>query len=257
MLLRVENLSVNVATALGPRLLLRDVSLAVAERQMVGLVGGSGSGKTTLGLAILGLLSDPLYQAGGEIYLQDRNISEMTQPQLRNIRGKKIAMVFQEPLSALNPVLPIGYQIGEVLQSHTTMNRRQVADRTLELLSQAGVPEPSRVARSYPHQLSGGLRQRAMIAQAIALSPQLIIADEPTSNLDVTVQARILELFKKLKTELGISFLFITHDLPLVRHMADEVAVMSSGQIVEQGTAVQVCQTPRHEYTRSLMQWAK
>jgi ABC-type dipeptide/oligopeptide/nickel transport system ATPase component len=173
---------------------------------------------------------------------------------MREVRGKAIGMVFQEPLSAFNPVFSIGYQIEEVLKAHTGWDRSRRQKRVLELLDLVGLPEPARTAGDYPHQLSGGMRQRAMIAQAIAAGPKLIIADEPTSSLDVTLQANIMELFKKLQKELRLSVLLITHDLGMVEHMADRVTVMTEGRIVENGPTQDVLQDPKHPYTKDLME---
>lgn len=253
MLLTIKNLTVNVQDT-HETSLVNDMHLEISEGSVVALVGGSGSGKTTTGLSILRLLPFGLKMTQGQIIFQGENILEKTENQMRQLRGKEISMVFQEPLTAFNPVFSIGTQIDEVLRYHTAFNAAQRRERVMELLRLVGVDDPQRVAAQYPHQLSGGLRQRAMIAQAIAGSPKLLIADEPTSNLDVTLQAKIIELFIKLKTELKLSILLITHDLGMVQYLADHVAVMRLGQIVEQGKIREVIQRPAHSYTRQLIE---
>ena len=172
---------------------------------------------------------------------------------MRDVRGKEISMVFQEPLNAFNPVFSIGYQVNEVLQFHTDLSSAQRLERIWDLLDTVGLEDPKRIANTFPHQLSGGMRQRAMIAQAIAADPKLIIADEPTSNLDVTLQAKIIDLFLELKEKLRLSILLITHDLGMVRHISDQVAVMTDGKIVESGDTQAVLDNPQHQYTRQLM----
>ncbi len=249
-LLVVENLTVTVAG----KNIVNAVNLEVPLLSVTALVGGSGSGKTTLGLAILRLLPLGLVVRQGRILFEGGDVFGFSAEHMRLLRGKDISMVFQEPLYAFNPVFSIGDQIEEVLREHGTLNARQRRGRILELLNLVGLPEPQRIAGNYPHQLSGGMRQRAMIAQAIAANPRLIIADEPTSNLDVTLQAKIMELFRKLKDELKLSILLITHDLGMVSHMADRVAVMTQGEIVERGTTQDVLKAPQHPYTRTLME---
>ena len=232
--------------------LLKGVSFSVSQGKIVSLVGGSGSGKTSLGLSLLQLLPPALSITGGEALFEGKNLLSLSAREIRDIRGKKIAMVFQEPMEAFNPLMTVEAQIEEVLQFHTSLSPQQRPAKVLELLKQVKIPDPKRVAKSYPHQLSGGLRQRAMIAQAIAAEPKLIIADEPTSNLDVTLQAQIMELFRNLKSQLGISILLITHDLGLVEHMADEAIVLHQGEIVERGPAAQLLKNPQHAFTRQL-----
>ncbi|MCK5260453.1 MAG: ABC transporter ATP-binding protein [Candidatus Omnitrophica bacterium] len=253
-LVHLENLTVTVGEAEDRTVLLDRVNFEIPELSITALVGGSGSGKTTTGLAILRLLPLALNVEEGRIFFNGEDLLNASGERMRQIRGGEVSMVFQEPLNAFNPVFSIGYQIDEVLQIHTDLGRVQRQKRVLELLDLVGLPEPGRMARDYPHQLSGGMRQRAMIAQAIAGDPKLIIADEPTSNLDVTLQARIIELFKKLKNELKLSILLITHDLGMVGHMADHVAVMTQGKIVESGTTGDVLSSPQHQYTQRLME---
>ncbi len=249
-LLVVENLTVTVAQ----KTIVSAANLEVPLLSVTALVGGSGSGKTTMGLAILKLLPLGLNVQQGRIWFHGLEILELPEERMRLLRGKEIGMVFQEPLYAFNPVFSIGAQIDEVLRIHTSLNPRQRRARVLELLDLVGLPNPQRIVGNYSHQLSGGMRQRAMIAQAIAAGPKLIIADEPTSNLDVTLQAKIMELFRKLKDELQLSILLITHDLGMVAHMADRVAVMTQGKIIEQGMTKDVLQNPQHPYTRTLME---
>lgn len=253
-LIHLENITVAVDEVAGAKILLDSVNLEIPELSITALVGGSGSGKTTTGLAILRLLPLALSIESGKIFFNDEDLLKASKERIRKVRGGEISMVFQEPLNAFNPVFSIGYQIGEVLQVHTSLDRAQRQRRILELLDLVGLPYPKRMAKDYPHQLSGGMRQRAMIAQAIAGDPKLIIADEPTSNLDVTLQARIIELFKKLRSELKLSILLITHDLGMVEHMADHVAVMTQGKIVESGVTSDVLSKPKHQYTRELME---
>ncbi len=249
-LLIVDSLTVAAAG----KNIVNAASLEVPALSVTALVGGSGSGKTTLGLAILRLLPLGLTVRQGRILFAGEDVLKLSDERMRLLRGKEIGMVFQEPLYAFNPVFSIGDQIEEVLRAHSALNARQRRERIGDLLNLVGLPDPQRTAGNYPHQLSGGMRQRAMIAQAIAAGPKLIIADEPTSNLDVTLQAKIMELFRKLKDELKLSVLLITHDLGMVAHMADHVAVMTEGNIVERGTTREVLEKPRHPYTRTLME---
>lgn len=249
-LLVVENLTVTVAE----KTIVSAASLEVPALSVTALVGGSGSGKTTMGLAILRLLPLGLVARQGRILFAGEDVLKLPDERMRLLRGKDISMIFQEPLYAFNPVFSIGDQIEEVLSVHTSLSSRRRRARILELLDIVGLPDPQRVAGHYPHQLSGGMRQRAMIAQAIAAGPKLLIADEPTSNLDVTLQAKIMELFRELKDELKLSVLLITHDLGMVTHMADRVAVMTEGKIVERGMTKKVLENPQHPYTRILME---
>lgn len=253
MLLNIQNLSIKVDRPDGKEI-VRGLDLAIERKSLVGLVGGSGSGKTTTGLAILRLLDPGLRLTSGRILLDGKDLLTLPEAGIRAVRGKDIAMVFQEPLNAFNPVLTIGYQIEEVLSYHLGLPSRKRRTRVRELLRVVGISEPDRVAREYPHRLSGGMRQRAMLAQGIAANPRLIIADEPTSNLDVTLQARIMELFLKLRQETGVAILLITHDLGVVRHLTERVAVMNRGMIVETGRTVDVLSRPQQPYTRQLME---
>ena len=237
----LENLTVTVAGDAQEKALVKDVSFQVPELCISALVGGSGSGKTTTGLSILRLLPLGLHIRSGRILLKGENLLGAGDERMRQVRGKEVSMVFQDPLDAFNPVFTIGDQMEEVLRFHTSLHRKQRRERVLELLNLAGLPDPHRVVHAYPHQLSGGMRQRAMIAH------------EPTSSLDVTLQARIMDLFRKLKEELKLSILLITHDLGMVARVADEVAVMREGRIVEQGKTEGILRNPRHPYTQQLM----
>ncbi len=256
MLIQIRNLSVSVNGAGQEKKILEGISFEIPERSIFALVGGSGSGKSTTGLSILRLLAPGLNVSSGEILFNGRDLLQIAPEELRQVRGKEIAMVFQEPLYAFNPVFTVGKQIEEVFVCHTDFLKDKRTKETLSLLDVVGIKEPLRVYKSYPHQLSGGMRQRAMIAQAIALKPKLIIADEPTSSLDVTLQARIIELFLKLRVEFNLSVLLITHDLGVVKHLADSVAVMHNGKIVENATTLEIFKNPLHSYTQRLLTYA-
>ena len=251
-LLMVKNLTVVIDRPNPPRI-VEDVNVRIGAGEIVGLVGASGSGKTTTGYSILGLLDPALKVHNGEIIFKGKNLLRCREDYLRKVRGGQISMIFQEPLNAFNPVFSIGYQIDEMLQYHTDLKPDARQKRILELLDLVGLPDPARIAKNYPHQLSGGMRQRAMIAQAISANPELIIADEPTSSLDVTLQARVIELFQKIRRDLGLSFLLITHDLGMVGHLCDRVTVMCDGRIVEEGVTSEVIDEPQHEYTKRLL----
>ena len=248
-IIEIKNLTVTVID----KVLVDNLSLIIPQETIVALVGGSGSGKTTTGLSILRLLPLALKVARGEIFFHGKDLLTVSETQMQKIRGKDVGMVFQDPLMAFNPVFTIGNQIEEVLITHTPLSVLKRNQRVLELLDLVGLPDPRRVIKSYPHQLSGGMRQRAMIAQAIAGDPQLIIADEPTSSLDVTLQAKIMELFRELKNKLRLSILLITHDLGMVEHVADDTAIITEGKIVESGKVSQVFKNPQNGYTKELL----
>ncbi len=232
----------------------RGLNFEVRKKQIVALVGTSGSGKTTTALSIVRLLPQNIGVEAGEIIFGQQNLLLLDEEEMRSLRGGEISMVFQEPLSAFNPVYTIGSQINEMLIYHTSLSRRQRRDKILELLDLVGIPEPRRIVSSYPHQLSGGLRQRAMIAQAIAAQPKLLIADEPTSNLDVTLQARIIDLFKTLNRQLDMAILLITHDLGVVKHLADYAAILYHGRIVDFGKVNALFNAPQHPFTQQLVE---
>jgi oligopeptide/dipeptide ABC transporter ATP-binding protein len=260
-LLETRGLTVELPTAAGWVRPVNEVSLQVNAGESVGLVGESGSGKTMLALALMGLLP-PGARVSGEAHLatgeaggvRSRSLVSLGEEEWRAVRGREIAMVFQEPMTALNPVMRIGAQIEEAVRAHErTLNSAEVRRRMLEAMERAAVPEPEERAEQYPHQLSGGLRQRAMIAMALAGGPRLLIADEPTTALDVTVQKQILELLDRLRRELKLGLLFITHDLGVVAQVAERIAVMYAGRIVEEGPVREVLRSPRHPYTQGLL----
>jgi len=253
-LLEIKNLTIGLSEEAENKTIVQGLSLSIFPKTIAALVGGSGSGKTTTGLAVLRLLPPVMDITQGEITFQGKDMLNYSIEQMRQLRGKEIAMVFQEPLYAFNPVFRIGQQMEEVLIYHCSLNKQQREQRILDLLDMVGITEPQRVAQSYPHQLSGGMRQRAMIAQAIAAEPQLIIADEPTSNLDVTLQAHIMDLFRKLKERLNLSILLITHDLGVVTHLADDIFVLSEGRVVESGPTQMILAKPQHRFTQELME---
>jgi oligopeptide/dipeptide ABC transporter ATP-binding protein len=230
-----------------------DVSFSIGHGETLGLVGESGSGKTVTALSIIRLVMPPGRIAGGRVELEGRNLFELDDEAMRQVRGRRIGFIFQEPMVALNPVYTIGFQIQETLQVHGLARGQAAKTRAVELLAAVRVPDPARRVREYPHQLSGGLRQRAMIALALAAEPQLVIADEPTTALDVTVQAEILDLLRDLRRQFRLSLLLITHDLGVIAEMADRVAVMYGGRIVEQAPVAALFASPAHPYTRGLL----
>lgn len=236
----------------GPFNVVDDVSLDVAPGEMLAVVGESGSGKTMTFHSALGLVARPGRVTGGEVRFGGVDLLQLGPEELRRRRGADISIVFQDPLTALNPVFTVGEQIVEVLRAHTTLSRRAARTRAIETLARVHVPDPHRRVDDYPHQFSGGMRQRALIAMAIALNPKVLIADEPTTALDVTVQAQVLELLGELKREAGMGLVLITHDLGVVARHADRVAVMYAGRVMEQGSAERVFEAPRHPYTVSL-----
>ncbi len=258
-LLTLRGLVVELPTPAGWVRPVNEVSLRIAEGEAVGLVGESGSGKTMMALAMMGLL--PLgARVSGEARIETRDgakgtpLTRLTEHEWRAVRGRDVAMVFQEPMTALNPVMRIGAQIEEAVRAHESkLAQEEVRRRMLDSLRRAAVPEPEVRAEQFPHQLSGGLRQRAMIAMALAGGPRLLIADEPTTALDVTVQKQILDLLDRLRRELKLGLLFITHDLGVVAQVADRVAVMYAGRIVEEGPVSDVLRAPRHPYTQGLL----
>ena len=219
---------------MGSKILVNQVSFDVPQGKIVAVAGGSGSGKTTIGLSILRLLPAALDIKQGSIIFEGQNLLEFSNEEMRQRRGARIGMVFQEPLSAFDPLFTIGAQLDEVLVEHTKLSKQERYKKVLETLSEVELPDPKRAYASYPHQLSGGMRQRAMVAQAMVCSPSLIIADEPTSSLDVTLQVKIMELFTRLKKK-NISILLIAHDLGMISHVADEVIILRQGEMVEKG----------------------
>ncbi len=255
-LLDVRGLTVAFPGAAGPVQVVNGVDLAIAAGETYALVGESGSGKSATSLAIMGLL-DARAIVGGEVRLEGpqgaRNLLTLGARAMRQVRGAEVAMVFQEPMTSLNPVQTVGAQIGEALRLHQTLKPAQVRNRVVEALAEVGIPDPRRRASAYPHELSGGMRQRVLIAMALACRPRLLIADEPTTALDATVQIQILELLKALQREHGMAVLFVTHNLAVVAEIADRVGVMYGGRIVETAGAAALFAHPRHPYTRGLL----
>jgi microcin C transport system ATP-binding protein len=253
-LLNVRDLSVAFHQPSGTSLAVDRISFEIKRGECVALVGESGSGKSVSALSVLKLLPYPTAShPTGSIHFKGRELLTLSENEIRSIRGNDISIIFQEPMTSLNPLHTIEAQIGEILQLHSGIRGPMARARTLELLTQVGIPEPETRLASYPHQLSGGQRQRVMIAMALANEPDLLIADEPTTALDVTVQAQILTLLAEIRARLGMSLLFITHDLGIVRRIADVVCVMNGGKIVEQGPVEQVFTAPKHPYTRELL----
>ena len=231
-----------------------DVSFKVRKGETLAVVGESGCGKSMTALSIMRLVPDPPGRiVGGMVELEGRNLLQLDEAAMREIRGKHISMIFQEPMTSLNPVLTIGNQIGEVLALHEKLSRSAARDKAIEMLRRVRIPEPAQRAREYPHQLSGGMRQRAMIAMALACNPKLLIADEPTTALDVTIQAQILDLILALQQEFGTAIMLITHDLAVVAETAQRVIVMYAGKKVEEADVVQLFEQPRHPYTAGLL----
>ena len=229
------------------------VSLDLYRNEVLAIVGESGCGKSTLATTIMRLHNENLTKSTGEIIFNGKNILDLTEDEMNKIRTKDIGMIFQDPLSSLNPLHRIGKQIEEALIYHTELSAEEKQKRVIELLTQVGIPNPERCARQYPHELSGGMRQRVMIAMAMSCKPSVLIADEPTTALDVTIQAQILDLIKGLQAEMHAGIILITHDLGVVAEMADRVAVLYAGEVVEIGTAEQIFKNPKHPYTRSLL----
>jgi oligopeptide/dipeptide ABC transporter ATP-binding protein len=250
----VENLVIRFKTPYGTGVAVDDVSFSMNANESLGIVGESGCGKTVTALSILRLLPEPPAEVfNGKIVFNGKNLLDMDNKELQSIRGNRIAMIFQEPMTALNPVFTIGNQIGEVYRVHLKVSRAEARDRAIEMLAQVGIPDPEKRVDSYPHQMSGGMRQRAMIAMALALNPTLLIADEPTTALDVTVQAQILELMENLKEKFDTAIMLITHDLGIVAQHTQRVIVMYAGKIVEEGTVNEIFDNPSHPYTRCLI----
>lgn len=252
--LRVRHLTTSFATEYGTARAVDDVSFDVMQGETLGIVGESGSGKTVTALSILRLVDKPGQIADGSVVeYAGKNLVQLSSRELRQIRGAEIAMIFQEPTTSLNPVLTAGTQIAETLRAHQTITRKAARDRAIELLELVGLPDPSKRVDDYPHQLSGGMQQRVMIAMALSCNPKILIADEPTTALDVTIQAQILELVTDLKQQFGMAMILITHDLGIVAGVADRVAVMYGGQIVEQATTQRLFLEPTHPYTKALL----
>ena len=253
-LLKVENLRISYENREGKKVpVVSDVSFRVKRSEIVGVVGESGSGKTQLSLSLIHLLSEEAFVSSDEMNLDGQELSELDEEALCKVRGNKISMVFQEPMTSLNPVFTIGYQVKEAISAHREVSSEKLEKRALELLDMVKIPDSARRMKEYPHELSGGLRQRVMIAMALASEADLLIADEPTTALDVTTQAGILDLLGELQEKTGFSVLFVTHDLGIVAELCDYVLVMYAGKIVEKGSAKSIFTNPSHPYTRSLL----
>jgi oligopeptide/dipeptide ABC transporter ATP-binding protein len=252
-LLRVERLTTTFETAAGPVPAVNDVSLEILAGETLGLVGESGSGKSVTALSIMRLVQPPGHVAAGRVTFKGRDLITLPERDMRAVRGADIALIFQEPMTALNPVFTIGDQIAETLIVHGRATKRAARAQAVELLRSVRIPDPESRVRDYPHQLSGGMRQRVMIAIALACRPSLVIADEPTTALDVTIQAQILDLLREMKAAFNLSLLLITHDLGVIAETADRVAVMYAGRIVETGPVRAILRSPQHPYTRGLL----
>jgi oligopeptide/dipeptide ABC transporter ATP-binding protein len=253
-LLDVRDLKTHFRTEGGIVRAVDGVSFQIAEGETLAVVGESGSGKSVTSLSVMGLVPKPYgYIPEGEILFRGEDLLKKTPDQMRRMRGSQIGMIFQEPMTSLNPVHSVGQQISEAVLLHQRCSKAEAARRVVEMLELVGIPEPKKRAESYPHQMSGGMRQRVMIAMALSCNPKLLIADEPTTALDVTIQAQILDLMRKLQAEMGMAILFITHDLGVVAEMADRVVVMYAGRAVEQGTCDEIFADPKMPYTAGLM----
>ncbi|SFB85393.1 peptide/nickel transport system ATP-binding protein [Polaromonas sp. OV174] len=251
--LTVQGLRVEIPTRRGLLLALDDVSFTIAPGEILGFVGESGAGKSLTGMAILGLLDPPGRVASGEIRLGERRIDQLSQREMRRIRGKEIGAVFQDPLMSLNPLLQIGDQLVETIRTHLPVSQEEAVQRALALMRAVGIPAPEARFTAYPHQFSGGMRQRIVIALALCAEPRLVVADEPTTALDVSIQAQVLQLLRQLCRDKGTSMLLVTHDMGVIAETADRVAVMYAGRIVEIGAVEDVIRNPVHPYTRGLM----
>jgi peptide/nickel transport system ATP-binding protein len=252
-LLEIDRLQTHFRTPDGINRAVDGVSFSIEAGQTLAVVGESGCGKSVTAMSILRLIPEPPGKMAGEIRFQGRNLLDCTDAEMRQIRGNEISMIFQEPMTSLNPVLTVGRQIGETLRLHQKLSANEATERAVEMLTLVGIPEPRRRVAEYPHQLSGGMRQRVMIAIALACSPKLLIADEPTTALDVTIQAQILDLMRDLKARVGAAIMLITHDLGVVAEVADQVVVMYAGRKVEEASVGDLFANPRHPYTQGLL----
>jgi peptide/nickel transport system ATP-binding protein len=252
-LLEIERLQVHFRTPDGINRAVDGVSFHVNEGETLAVVGESGCGKSVTAMSMLRLIQEPPGEIAGSIRFQGKDILKLSDREMRGIRGNDISMIFQEPMTSLNPVLTVGRQLGETLRLHEGLDRKAAEARAVEMLTLVGIPEPRRRVREYPHQLSGGMRQRVMIAIALACNPKLLIADEPTTALDVTIQAQILDLMKDLKRRVGAAIVLITHDLGVVAEVAERVIVMYAGRKVEEAPVAELFRTPRHPYTQGLL----
>ena len=253
LLLEIKNERLSFFTPAGEVKALNDVSFSLKQGEVLGIVGESGSGKSVTAYSLMGLTAYPGKLIGGELHFNGHEVEKMTEKEFRKMRGEEISIIFQDPMTSLNPVYTIGNQIVEMVRLHTKKTKKEAYARAKELLELVGINEPERRLKQYPHELSGGMRQRVMIAIALACEPKLLIADEPTTALDVTIQAQILELMMELRQKLGMSIIMITHDLGVVASMCEKIAVMYAGKIVEYGTTDEIFYNPQHEYTKGLI----
>ena len=252
-LVDIKNERLSFFTPAGEVKALNDVSIMLNEGEVLGIVGESGSGKSVTAYSLMGLTAHPGKLLDGTLWFNGHQIETMTEKEMRKIRGNEVSIIFQDPMTSLNPVYTIGNQIEEVILLHTDKKKKEAYERAKELLDLVGINEPEKRLKQYPHELSGGMRQRVMIAIALACEPKLLIADEPTTALDVTIQAQILELMMKLKEKLGMAIIMITHDLGVVASMCEKIAVMYAGKIIEYGTTDDIFYHPKHQYTKDLI----
>lgn len=252
-LLKVHNLEVALNTNRGWINIVNQISFELEKGKVLGVVGESGCGKSLTALSLMGLLPSQLKVMGGNIEFLDKELTKMSNNDRRKLRGKDMAMIFQEPMTSLNPVYKIGFQIVELIRNHKDISKKDAYDHALKMLEMVGIPRANEVLYEYPHQLSGGMRQRVMIAMALSCYPQLLIADEPTTALDVTIQAQILDIMQSLKKQMDMSIMLITHDLGVVAEMCDEVVVIYAGEVVERSTVQELFKNPKHPYTSGLL----
>lgn len=252
-LIRVKNLETTFFTKLGPFRAVNNISYSIEKGKTLGIVGESGCGKSVTSFSLMRLIEQPGRVTNGEFYLNDKDILKLTETEMEDVRGGEMAMIFQEPMTALNPVLTIGYQIDEQIIKHKKCSKNEAKERSIEMLKLVGIPSPAERYETYPHQLSGGMRQRAMIAMALSCDPKFLIADEPTTALDVTIQAQILELVQNLQEKMKMTVQFITHDLGVISEISDRVLVMYGGQVCESADTSELFTNPRHPYTAALI----
>ena len=252
-LLELRNLRIELATRRGPLVAVDDVSVSVAQGEILGLVGESGAGKSITGMSVIGLLDPPLTKTGGEIRLAGRRIDTLDPEEMRRVRGREIGAIFQDPLTSLNPLFTIGHQLVQTIRTHLDLEREAAWRRAVELLGEVGIPAAEARMESYPHEFSGGMRQRVVIALALSCEPKLVIADEPTTALDVSVQAQIIALIRRLCEERGTAVVLITHDMGVISEAADRVAILYAGRLAEIGSTREILSAPAHPYTQGLM----